>query len=69
MSCPHELDPRACLSCREPAPQRRHPEPVSRSFAARYDGECSGCGFDVRAGQQVRYTGDQLTHATCGGEA
>jgi hypothetical protein len=35
----------------------------SHPFAARFDSTCSGCGFDVKVGDRVRFVADRLVHA------
>ena len=62
--CPHDLDPRACAACAGPSPSRDR-RPTSGTFTARYDGTCSGCGFDVRPGDWVRYDADAVVHERC----
>lgn len=57
-----ELPVDQCSHCRLADPHER--EPDSRPFVARFDGECAGCGFDVRAGETVQFAaGGRLYHA------
>lgn len=62
--CDHGAVLGGCHLCRdEPAAER---VPESRPFTARYDGECAGCGFDVRWGEIVQYRhGGRLYHERC----
>lgn len=70
--CTHGMpDPRSCFECMEdgnlPAPQKAAPPtPSDRTHPARFDGECSGCGFVITAGQLIRHWSDgQWRHAEC----
>lgn len=72
--CPMtELHPAACGHCIDARahtaglPVLDEPVKPSRSapFAARYDGICGSCEFDVRAGEQVVYVDDALRHRSC----
>lgn len=66
--CPHDVHPRACSTCRQDDAIDRHiAGTASRPFTARFDGVCRGCGFDIRAGEQVRYVDGDLAHAQPGG--
>lgn len=62
--CPHDIDERACVTCRQEDVIDRHIDgTASHPFTARYDGTCLGCGFDIRPGERVRYVeGRYLAH-------
>lgn len=57
--CIHELH--RCAVCDEPEERAAD----SRTFTARYDGICRGCGFDIKVGESVHYVSDALRHARC----
>jgi hypothetical protein len=63
--CPHDVDPRGCATCL-PGSEDVLDGHVGRPFVARYDGTCSGCGFDVRPGERVRYLDGFLAHVDGG---
>ena len=64
--CPHELDPRACVTCQSPARGRRvRDNRRSRVMAARYAGECPGCPFGIEPGHDVQVRGGRWWHVTC----
>lgn len=59
--------PAGCAHCRN-VPDATALLPAggnSATFRARHDGQCSGCGFDIRVGEHVRYIDDRLTHTRC----
>lgn len=41
---------------------------VSRSFPAKFDGECLICGFEIAAGEMVCFYDDDLVHDSCAEE-
>ena len=62
----------ACLDCLQGAPPERRstpparPQPASRPFAARFAGDCPGCGLGIHQGQLiVRMDDDRHYHDTC----
>lgn len=64
--CPHGDDPLLCPPCQgPPGGTLRFVTPDSRPFSAQYDGECAGCGFDIRRGETVMYRGGRLNHSGC----
>lgn len=63
--CPHGAVPGGCHLC-QPTPVAVERVPDSRPFATSYDGECAGCGFDVKAGETVRFAnGGRFYHDRC----
>jgi hypothetical protein len=52
-----------CSHCTLAGPHDRADD--SRPFAARYPGDCDGCGFDIKAGEHVQYQADRLVHVRC----
>jgi hypothetical protein len=65
--CDHgAVTPAACHLCRGEQPTATTTTiTISRAFKARHDDRCTGCGFDIRSGEQVRYVDDRLRHVGC----
>jgi hypothetical protein len=61
--CPHGAVVGACHLCRGDRPQT--PPRPSAIFVARFASACSGCDWEIHAGQAVRYVNDRLHHAGC----
>lgn len=61
--CRHDLDPVACATCA--GIDDLLEDDGSRTFVARYDGTCRGCGFDITVGQRIRYHQGMIVHEDC----
>lgn len=63
--CKHGLDPRWCAACKAPLPRHEQVD-IEATFAARYEGQCSGCNLPIQVGQVVhRLSTEQYVHRGC----
>lgn len=65
--CMHLLDPATCTLCNGHDKRERGRKPVAlgRSFPARFDGWCGGCGGDIETGESIVRTDDGYVHVHC----
>jgi len=65
--CIHDLTPATCSLCLHgPTPRPEPAYPVTRAFAAKYDGTCRDCGCDFALGDPiVKMSDESYWHARC----
>lgn len=55
---------RVGFDCGSHEPERQHAD-LGPVFSAAFDSECLSCGFDIAAGDDVRYFEGEVMHKDC----
>jgi hypothetical protein len=63
--CIHDLTPESCTICLHGV-EDKPTLTIAHQFRARYDGDCWGCDFPIRPGQQCyRLSNESNVHRGC----